>query len=231
MAKAGTAKFSMKETRYNKQPSYLSKLSFKTTPTFDRIFKIRDTLYSYANLQLEPVFHTKHLNEGNTHYKEKLTFTSFGTTYSKATSARYNLDGTVRFEKELEASEQAFDLVNIFVFARTLDYDKLTPGTVLSLSSFVGRDIVKMKVRYVGQVILEKGSDKKFKTLKFEADVVDEAFETSKNAMEMWISDDANRIPIKIKAKLKIGSAEAELSSYKGTKYPLSSLVVIKPRS
>lgn len=231
MAKAGTARFTMKESTYRAKPTFLSTLSFRTSSGFDKIFKIRDTLYSYSNKQLEPIFHRKHLNEGSTQYLETLTFSKFGKNETKALSARYNPDGEIRFEKELEAKELAFDMVNIFIFVRTLDYEKLTPGTSISVSSFVGRDVVKMQLRYVGQVILEKGSDKKYKTLKFEADVIDKAFETSKTALEMWVSDDGNRIPIKIKAKLKIGSAEAELSSFKGNKYPLSSLVVIKPRN
>lgn len=231
MAKAGTARFSISDSKYKGEPVVMSTLSFRTTSTFDKIFKIRDTLHSYVNDRMEPLYHKKFLNEGSTCYTEELRFKKFGHQQSIATSARYGPDGSVRFEKELEATEFAFDLVNTFIFARTLNYDLLTPGKTLSISSFVGRDVVKMKVRYVGQVILEKGTDKKYKTLKFEVDVVDEAFETSKNALEMWVSDDPNRIPLKIKAKLKIGSAEAELDSFKGNKYPLSSLVIIKPRN
>ncbi len=230
MAKAGTARYSISDSRYNSKPVYRSTLSFKTTSGFDKIFKIRDTLHSYTSMKLEPVFHKKYLNEGNTSYKEELLFEQYSAAGTKAKSTRYYSDGSVKFEKELEAPEYAFDMVSIFMFARTLDYDKLAPGTVFSISAFVGRDVVKMKAKYIGQVILEKGSDKKYKALKFEMDVIDEAFETNKKAMEMWISDDLNRYPLKIKAKLKIGAAEAELESFSGNKYPLSSLVVVKPR-
>lgn len=231
MAKAGTAQFTVSNSQFNSQPAYLSTLTFKTTSTFDKIFKIRDTLHSYISPKVEPIFHQKFLHEGNTHFKEKLTFKKFGKSESRALSVRNNADGSLKFEKELEAPGFAFDMVSIFAFARALDYGKLVPGEEIPIFSFVGRDVVKMKVVYAGQEILEKGGNKKYKTLKFEVDIIDEAFESSKKAMELWISDDPNRIPIKIKAKLKIGSAEAELDSYKGIRYPLSSLVIIKPRN
>ncbi len=230
MAKAGTAQYSVTKETYDFSPIYRSSLSFRTTSGFDKIFKIRDTLYSYSSMKLEPVYHKKYLNEGNTHYTEELFFDHYSSTYTKARSLRYNSEGNLKFEKSLEASEHAFDMVSIFMFARTLNYEELTPGTVISLSSFVGRDVVKMKARYRGQVILDKGSDKKYKTLKFELDIIDDAFEANKNAIEMWISDDQNRYPLKIKAKLKIGAAEAELTSFKGNKYPLNSLIVIKSK-
>jgi hypothetical protein len=230
MAKAGTASYSMHESECNFKPAYCSTLSFRTGPTFDKIFKIRDTLYSYVNMNLEPVYHKKFLNEGNTHYTEALVFVKFGKEKTEATSTRYNSDGSVRFEKKMEASSVAFDMVSIFMFIRTLDYDKLTPGTVFSMSTFVGRDNVKMKTRYVGQVILEKSGNQQYKALKFEVDIVDNAFSTNKSALEMWVGDDANRYPLRIKARLKIGAAEANLTSFKGNKHPLSSLIEIKSK-
>jgi hypothetical protein len=45
--------------------------------------------------------------------------------------------------------------------------------------------------------------------------------------MEVWVSDDENHIPVKLKAQLKIGAAEAILSSCKNLKYPLSSEINI----
>lgn len=230
MAKAGTAKYSISESKYGNNPVFRSTLSFRTSSGFDKIFKIRDTLHSYTNMNLEPVYHKKFLHEGNSNYVEELIFQEYGSKSTKARSLRYHMDGSVWFDKTLESQSIAFDMVGIFMFARTLDYENLTPGTTISLCSFVGRDMVKMKARYRGQVILEKGSDKKYKALKFDLDVIDDAFETNKSAIELWISDDPNRLPLRIKAKLKIGAAEADLSSFSGNKYPISSLVVIKKK-
>jgi hypothetical protein len=41
------------------------------------------------------------------------------------------------------------------------------------------------------------------------------------NSIACWISDDLNRIPVKIQAKMFIGSAGLELSSFRGLRNQL----------
>ena len=84
-----------------------------------------------------------------------------------------------------------------------------------------------LNIRYKGQAILDKGSIK-YKALRFEVDIVDPAFDDHKTAMEVWISDDNNRLPLKLKAKLKIGAAEAEITSTKNLKHPFDSKIEMK---
>ena len=227
MARAGSAHYSITAGKYDGKPTYQSTLCFRTTSGFDKIYKIRDTLVSHVNMAIKPVYHIKHLHEGSTNYVEDIQFLKFGEDKTIATSRRRLADGSTRFEETLEAQGIAYDMLNIFMFVRSLNYSKLSPGAVLPMSSFVGRDVVQMNARYIGQVILKKGGDN-YKALKFELDIVDKAFETEKTAMELWISDDLNRYPLKMKAKLKIGAAEVDLVSFKGNKYPLSSLVTTK---
>jgi hypothetical protein len=230
MAKAGTAHYSITEKEWDSKPAYCTALSFRTSSFFDKLFKIRDTLYSYVNLNLEPVYHKKYLHEGNTNYTEDLLFLHYGKEKTEAKSIRYNSDESIKFEKDLTASTIAFDMLSIFIFARTLDYDKLAVGTTIPLASFVGRESVTMAVKYIGQVILEKDNTRKYKTRKIEVDVVDDAFSTSKKALEMWIGDDQNKYPLRIKAKLKIGAAEANLISFKENKYPFEALIETKSK-
>ncbi|MDR2627960.1 MAG: DUF3108 domain-containing protein, partial [Dysgonamonadaceae bacterium] len=89
MAKAGTACYSVYESEWNLKPAYHSTLMFLTSSTFDKIFKIRDTLHSYVNMNLEPVYHKKFLHEGNTNYTEELTFVKSGHDKTEAHSIRY----------------------------------------------------------------------------------------------------------------------------------------------
>ncbi len=226
MAKAGTASYSLNNGKYDNKAAIKTTLTFRTSSTFDKIFKVRDTLYSYTDIDTNPLFHKKHLHEGNTHYVEELTYKHYSKKLTKARSIRYK-NKELRFDSLLVSNGFGIDMLSIFVFARTLNYSELKPGDRIPLSVFVGRDVVKMSVLYVGQEILEKNTYQKYKTLKFNIDIVDNTFEDNKNAMEMWVTDDKNRIPVKLKAKLKIGAAEAHLSSHSGNKYPLSSLITI----
>ena len=39
-------------------------------------------------------------------------------------------------------------------------------------------------------------------------------------SLSLWVSNDDNKIPIKIEAGLRIGSIEADLEEFKGLKHP-----------
>jgi len=128
--------------------------------------------------------------------------------------------GEIRFDTILSANSEGHDLLNTFLIVRQIDYNNLQIGQSFEYVSFVGHDVVRMKMRYAGQAIVERSALEKYKTHKFSVDIIDKAFSESKNAVEIWVSDDLNHIPVKIKAKLKIGAAEIEISSTKNLKHP-----------
>ncbi len=39
-------------------------------------------------------------------------------------------------------------------------------------------------------------------------------------SLTIWISDDDNKLPLRIKASLAVGSIKADLEAFKGLKYP-----------
>jgi hypothetical protein len=44
---------------------------------------------------------------------------------------------------------------------------------------------------------------------------------SGRNPIKMWISDDQNRIPLKIEAELVLGSLDLDISDYANLKYPI----------
>ncbi len=226
MAKAGTAEYRIQKATYRQQPAVKTQMTFRTTSGFDKIFKIRDTLVTYLKPDLIPIHHKKYLHEGKTEYVEDMYYQQFGATYTQVRSIRSKEDW-VRFDTILFAASEGHDLLNSFLFLRQIDYSNLQIGKCFEFVSFVGKDVVRMKMRYAGQAIVEKNESEKYKTLRFSVDIMDDSFSESKNALEIWVSDDLNHIPIKIKAKLKIGAAEAELSSAKNLKHPFDAKIRI----
>ena len=43
------------------------------------------------------------------------------------------------------------------------------------------------------------------------------------NSIRLWMSDDAIRIPVKVRAELFVGAVELDITSYQGTKVGLGS--------
>jgi hypothetical protein len=229
MMKAGTANYFIQGSSYENNSTYKTTLDFKTSSFFDGIFKIRDTLFSQINTDLEPLYHIRKINEGKTHFWEEVFVMAHGANYTKARVRKQNME-TVKFDTTLVSDNAGYDMLSLFVFARTLDYPKLTENQTFRISSFVGPEKVNITVYFKGQAVLEKNEFVKYKTYRLAIDIGDTAFNESKNAMEIWVSDDKNHIPLKLKAKLRIGAAEADLVSCQNLKYPFTSEIKIPVR-
>ncbi|GHU90813.1 hypothetical protein FACS1894174_06220 [Bacteroidia bacterium] len=229
MIKAGTARYKITDSYFDHQTVTQTSLNFKTNSFFDKIFKIRDTLYSYLNPDLYPVYHKRCVNEGNTRFVEHLFFLDRNNNETEVRIKKETVK-SVKLDTIMKSDVPGYDLLSIFSFARTLDYNTLKINQPFKLATFVGKRMVKINVRYKGQSIIEKSDNLKYNTFRLEVDIIDEVFDSEKNAMEIWISNDNNKIPIKMKAKLKIGAAEAFLTSYDNLKYPFSAEVRIRKK-
>ncbi|MDR1631921.1 MAG: DUF3108 domain-containing protein [Dysgonamonadaceae bacterium] len=229
MMKAGTANYAIRESSYENNNTYKTTLDFRTSSFFDGIFKIRDSLFSHVNTDLEPLYHLRKINEGKTHFREEVFIIAHDTNYTKVRVRRQNAE-TTKFDTTLVSDNAGYDILSIFAFARALDYSKLTQNQTFRISSFVGTNRVNIAVHFKGQAILEKSESVKYKTYRLMVDIGDAAFNETKNAMEIWVSDDKNHIPLKIRAKLKIGAAEADLTAWQNLKYPLTAEIKIPAR-
>ncbi|MDL2243808.1 DUF3108 domain-containing protein [Bacteroidales bacterium OttesenSCG-928-J19] len=226
--KGGTFESRVDLTSYGETPAIKSTFLLNTNSFFDGIYKMRDTLISYADRQtIIPLHHWRSVNEGGKHFFEEMTVHAHKSDYSKVRVVRTEKK-KVKVDKFLESNTPGFDLPNLFIYIRTLDYDSLSIGQTLHFSTFFGKRKTDIRCTYKGQQVVEKSKKLKYKTRKFSFDIMDEAFTESKNAIELWVSDDENRLPIKLKAKLKIGAAEGMITSYKGLKYPFTAEVKLR---
>lgn len=226
MPKAGLATLSVKESKFDGNPSWHYRLLFRTLGMMEKVFKMRDTIdchFSVAEPQL--LFSSKRTNEGDYYLIDDLRFS-----YNKnantvsARSHRYNLKST-KIDTILTAQGHMFDMLGATMYLRSLDWENISYGDTFPFYIAIGRDLVNASYRYSGQQIVEHGGVK-YRTRHFFIDIIDEAFTQNKEAAEVWIGDDRNHIPIKIRAKLKIGAAEVYYNASYNLRYPLDCRVV-----
>lgn len=209
--KAGKACYRLNQSTYLQQPALKLSLDFQTNSFFDKIFFIRDTLTSYAAFPDGiPLYHTRSINEGNTRFVEEMWMQKFGDEYTEWQVKRKQ-DDEIQLDTILVASNLGFDSLSILLYIQQLDYPSLNPGESRQITTFLGNRKTNLIIHYAGPKSIERKNSQPENTFLLSVDIADEVFSEAKNAMEIWISDDEHRIPLKMKAKLKIGAAEAEL--------------------
>lgn len=224
MPKAGSAILYMDESSYNGNKTMRQQLTFKTTSFFDKIYSMRDTVDTHYDSDYAPIYYLKKADEDGYFLWDEMIFNYNNDTATVSTKRwdrrRTKIDTTHVVEGCL------FDALSVSMYLRGLDVELMEIGTEFPTNFIMGRDVIKVRYRYGGQEIVERG-DNLYRTRKFYMDVEDDAVTQTKNALEIWLSDDENKIPIKMRVKLKIGAAEAYYTKSKGLRYPLTSEIKI----
>jgi hypothetical protein len=226
MPRAGEARITFNQSSYNGQPASLYRMIFHTAGLIETIYKMRDTIDCYYSTDHKLLYCSKRTHEGNFYLVDELTFTYSGEKTS-VHSFRYT-PASVRIDTNLiVTSGHVFDMLGATFFLRTLDRKNVKTEDNFPFTVAVGRDLVKASYRYQNQAISERDYAK-YRTHYFMIDIYDDAFTQGKAAAELWVGDDDNFIPIKVRAKLKIGYAEVHYKSSTNLKRPLDCRVEIK---
>lgn len=110
------------------------------------------------------------------------------------------------------------DIVSTFYYLRNYpNINKLKVGESVSIDMFFDEEIKKFKLKFIGREDIST----KFgviPTMIFRPLVQSGRVFKEQEALTVWISDDDNKIPVRIQASLTVGSIKADLDSFKGLK-------------
>ncbi|MBL7471928.1 DUF3108 domain-containing protein [Robertkochia sp. 1368] len=129
-------------------------------------------------------------------------------------------------QKTIQTSEGIQDLLSGFYYLRNNYESKdLVVGEEISLDLLYDEDeVFKFKLKFLGREVVET----KFgnvQCLKFRPYVYSGRVFKEEESLTLWVSDDDNKVPVRIKADLVIGSLKADLDAFKGLKYQFKILM------
>lgn len=112
------------------------------------------------------------------------------------------------------------DLVSAFYFLRNnYNFEDLEIDQSIKLDVLFDDDgVFKFKLKYLGKEIL-KTKYGKVESLKFRPYVQSGRVFKEKESLTLWVSNDDNKIPVRIQADIKVGSIKADLDGYNGLKH------------
>ncbi|KER09036.1 MAG: hypothetical protein HY22_14225 [[Candidatus Thermochlorobacteriaceae] bacterium GBChlB] len=201
----------VKETTMRGEPVYHIEYTANTVPIFDNFFKVDDRYDSYLHRNaLCPLYFKQRIREGKFSKDEEIEFFH---ELSKANS--------VTAKKEFPIDVYAQDILSAYFYVRTLDLKSLKKDDVIPLKQISDEKVfpLDIKIRYRDVLETEIGT---FKTVVVEPIVQGTGLFKSEGRILIWMTDDDNKIPLKIAIKVAVGSITAEISSMEGIRNPLT---------
>ncbi len=113
------------------------------------------------------------------------------------------------------------DVISAFYYARTLDISGLEPGGIILVPFFLDDSIYNSRVIFKGRETV-KTKLGKFKCIAFRPMVATGYAFDDPYPITIWLTDDANRLPILIESEQSVGRGRVELISYSGLANPIT---------
>jgi len=221
MSRAGESKVSFRPSTFRGQKASTYQMTFQSSKFFDSVYKMRDTIDCYYASDYALLYSSKRICESNYYQTDEISFSYPEGNQTRIHTRQYT-PGRVKVDTVLTvASGAVFDMLGVVFFLRTLDWKQLKHGDVFPSTVVSGRDLVKISYRYQDAVVMEK-DHVKYRTHHFFIDIYDPAFAQNKAAAELWVGDDENHLPLKVRSKLKIGYAEVHYKDAGKLKAPLN---------
>ncbi|QTA77877.1 DUF3108 [Desulfonema limicola] len=189
----------------NNIPAYHFVVTAESNDFVDIFYKVRDRIDAYADIDMtRSVLYQKKQHEGKSKRDILVNFD-----WENNTAIYSN------FGKQLEPislMSGTFDPLSAFYFTRFSEFED---NMLIQRPITDGKKNVIGKVKVIGKETIKSG-DKEYETFLIEPELehVKGVFEKSKNAkIQIWISADNRRIPIRIKSEVVVGSFVGELVS------------------
>ncbi|MFL9829912.1 DUF3108 domain-containing protein [Flavobacterium sp. ARAG 55.4] len=211
---AGYATLEVKEATIDNKKVFHVVGKGYTTGVSKFFFKVVDVYESYIDKESgNPYQFVRNINEGG-YTKNQEGF--FNQSSNRVTVKDYKR----KTEKTFVVPKNTQDILSTFYYLRNYPtIDKIKPGESIEIDMFFDDETTKFKLKFVGrQDITTKFGvvpSMVFKPLVQSGRVFKE-----KESLTVWVSDDQNRLPLRIKADLAVGSLKADLDAFKGLKGP-----------
>ena len=184
----------------------------RTVGMVDIFFPTRDRYDTYMDASaLRPVEFIRDVDEGGYIIKRHIHFDP------EAGTARDDLDGR---DTVYELPERVQDMLSAFYYARTVDARDLKVGDMIPIDIFIDHEVFHFHLQFLGRENVRTRFGK-LRCLKLMPVVQSGRVFNKEEGMTLWVSDDQNKIPVKLKADLRVGSVKIELNDYRKLVHPV----------
>lgn len=167
---------------------------------FDPFFKVRDYYDSYVYSEdMKPYYFTRDIEEGSYKKKQNVTFEN-----QKAISEKKSID--------IPANTQ--DLVSFFYYLRSQNLEEMSKNDVINVPIYLDDEIFEAQFTYREDEKLRTVVGRK-KCMVFYVKVMSGRVFGDSEDLKVWVTKDDQKLPVKLKAEVAVGSIKMFLDEYK----------------
>ena len=186
-----------------------------TLGAYNWFFKVNDNYQTYIdNKVFLPLVFFRRMDEGGFVLARDKYFNQTKNTV-KVVNVKKKTESTHKTEKNTQ------DLLSCFYHARTLDLQHAKPGDVFTIPVYFDYENYPMRIKFIGKETIKTDLGT-FRCLKYSPQLQEGRVFKDQEDMTIWLTDDQNKVPIRLKANLLIGSIKLDLTSYSGLVAPIS---------
>ena len=173
-------------------------------------FRVRDEYISWTNTEkLQPIHFIRNVDEGGYLIKQNYLFNPAKNT-------------AIVEDSVYQISDNTQDMISAFYYARALIIKQnLKKDSILKINIFMDEENYPMQIKYLKNEII-KTKWGKINCMVFAPQLQVGRIFKKEEEMRIWISDDENKLMIKVETKIIIGVISAKLSAFESLKSPLS---------
>ena len=211
---AGEVVFKVQEKKLNNKDVYHLSATGQTYKSYEWFYKVKDVYESYVDINtLRPYRFARDVYEGGYVIKQNYDFD-----HEKQKVFTEDFIKSPGKKEAFDIPSCVHDVVSAIYYARSLDFDRYKVNDKIPLTIFVDGENYPMYIRYLGKETI-KTKLGKFHTIKIKPLMLKNEYFEGGEKMTIWVTDDQNKIPVRIETPIRVGSIKADLMSYSGLKY------------
>jgi hypothetical protein len=209
---AGEVKFTVAEN--STEFKYMAR--GKSFSSYDNFFRVNDYYATTVDKKtMLPKTFVRYIEEGEYRKFDSLTF-------DHKNLVIYSLNGKTKeaaTAKTFSIDSCTFDLLSVMYSLRNTNTNAYKPGESLDISMFLDEEVYPIHVVYDKKEHKKIKDMGKYNTLLIHPQLVVGNVFKKGDKMNIWVSDDENKVPLMIESPISIGSVKAVLQSYSGLRH------------
>ena len=211
---AGEVDFHITET----DKHYIVNATGKTYKSYEIFFRVNDVYKTVIDKQtMLPVEFERKIEEGGYRFYNKIEFDQENGT---ALSFYGKTEDDVVAE-EFKIEECMHDMLSTVYFMRNMSFETMRKNDEFPVNMFIDDKVYPIQFTYEGKDVKQIKGIGDIDVFKISPEVVAGVVFTNGAKMNIWVSNDGNKVPVIIESPISVGSIQAILKSHTGLKHPI----------